>query len=85
MNNVRERYGEQLHYAELPMEALTDADALVIVTEWAEFRHPDLEEMAKRMRERVLFDGRNLYRPAEVQAAGFTYYCVGKVPVRPHV
>jgi UDPglucose 6-dehydrogenase len=84
MNNVRERYGEQLDYAELPMEALTDADALVIVTEWAEFRHPDLEEMAKLMRGRVLFDGRNLYRPADVQAAGFTYYCVGKVPVRPH-
>jgi UDPglucose 6-dehydrogenase len=84
MNNIRERYGDQLLYADLPMEALAHADALVIVTEWAEFRHPDLDEMAKLMRGQVIFDGRNLYRPTEVQAAGFTYYCVGKVPARPH-
>ena len=82
MNNIRERYGDRLVYTDRPMDALADADALVIVTEWAEFRHPDLDEMAKLMRGQVIFDGRNLYRPAEVQAAGFTYYCVGKVPAR---
>jgi UDPglucose 6-dehydrogenase len=81
MTNIRERYGDQLQYADLPMKALVNADALIIVTEWAEFRHPDFEEMATIMRGRVIFDGRNLYRPTEVKAAGFAYYCVGKVPV----
>src|SRR5688572_1018160 len=80
MTNIRERYGDQLQYADLPMKALVNADALIIVTEWAEFRHPDFEEMATIMRGRVIFDGRNLYRPTEVKAAGFAYYCVGKVP-----
>ena len=64
-----------------PLEALDGADALAIVTEWAEFRHPDFAEMARRMKGRVIFDGRNLYPPAAVQAAGFAYHCIGKTPV----
>jgi UDPglucose 6-dehydrogenase len=81
LDNVRRIYGEKLRYSERPMEALDDADALAIVTEWAEFRHPDFEEMAKRMKSRAIFDGRNLYDPAVMRTAGFTYHCIGKAAV----
>jgi UDPglucose 6-dehydrogenase len=63
------------------MDALDGADALAIVTEWAEFRHPDFEEMGRRMKSRTIFDGRNLYDPAMMRAAGFTYHCIGKAAV----
>ena len=81
MDNVRRIYGEKLEYTELPIDALEGADALAIVTEWTEFRHPDFDEMAQRMKGRAIFDGRNLYDPAAVKAAGFTYHCIGKAPV----
>ena len=79
MENVRRLYGDKLEYAGLPLETLAGADALAIVTEWPEFRHPDFEEMAQAMKGRVIFDGRNLYQPEDVAAAGFTYHCIGKV------
>ena len=78
MENVGRIYGERLEYAARPIETLEDADALAIVTEWTEFRHPDFEDMARVMKGRVIFDGRNLYSPAAVAAAGFTYHCIGK-------
>jgi UDPglucose 6-dehydrogenase len=81
MDNVRRIYGEKLEYAELPIDALEAADALAIVTEWTEFRHPDFDEMARRMKGRAIFDGRNLYNPATVAAAGFAYHCIGKATV----
>jgi UDPglucose 6-dehydrogenase len=81
LENVRRLYGDKLHYCDKPMDALDGADALAIVTEWAEFRHPDFEEMAKRMKARTIFDGRNLYDPAAMRAAGFTYHCIGKAAV----
>jgi UDPglucose 6-dehydrogenase len=83
MENVRRLYGDKLQYCDLPLAALEGADALAIVTEWGEFRTPDFNEMARRMKGRVIFDGRNLYDPAAVSAAGFTYYCIGKAPVKP--
>ncbi|HEV3417364.1 MAG TPA: UDP-glucose/GDP-mannose dehydrogenase family protein [Pirellulales bacterium] len=83
MDNVRRLYGDKLQYAALPLDALAGADALAIVTEWGEFRHPDFDEMAQRMKGRAIFDGRNLYDPAAVRAAGFTYHCIGKAPVTP--
>ncbi len=83
MENVRRQYGEKLQYAALPMDALEGADALAILTEWGEFRHPDFEEMARRMKSPVVFDGRNLYNPAEIRGAGFTYHCIGKAAVGP--
>jgi UDPglucose 6-dehydrogenase len=82
MGNVRRHYGnrhgDKLQYAPLPLDALDGADALAIVTEWPEFRHPDFDELARRMKGRVIFDGRNLFSPAAVAAAGFTYHCIGK-------
>ena len=63
--------------------ALDGADALIICTEWAEFRAPDFDEIRRRLRNAVIFDGRNLYRPEQVGAAGLAYHSVGRASVRP--
>ena len=78
MDNVRRDYGDRLTYADNPMDALDGADALTILTEWGEFRHPDMAQMRQRMAAPVIFDGRNLYEPAHMKAAGFTYYSIGR-------
>ncbi|HEY1601254.1 MAG TPA: UDP-glucose/GDP-mannose dehydrogenase family protein [Pirellulales bacterium] len=83
MENVRHEYGDRLTYAEHPYDALDGADALAIVTEWKQFLRPDFDEMRRRMKSPVIFDGRNLYEPAQMKAAGFTYHCIGRVPVSP--
>lgn len=59
-------------------DALDGADALVILTDWQEFRNPDFEIIAKRLRKPVIFDGRNLYEPEVVRKAGFEYYSIGR-------
>ncbi len=59
-------------------QALYDADALVLVTEWGEFRNPDFDDVRARMRQPVIFDGRNIYDPARLRAMGFTYYSIGR-------
>jgi UDPglucose 6-dehydrogenase len=58
--------------------ALQGADALVICTEWQQFRVPDFAQMARRMRSKVIVDGRNLYQPHKLQADGWTYLSVGR-------
>jgi len=78
MGNVRELYGDKLVYCDRPYEALRGADGLVIVTEWAEFRHPDFDQMKAILRGPVVFDGRNLYEPRAMEAAGFVYYAMGR-------
>lgn len=83
MENVERHYGDQLTYAGTQMEALKEADALAINTEWSQFRQPDFETMQERMNGRVIFDGRNLYSPDDMQQQGFTYYSVGRSTVQP--
>ncbi len=78
IENVRALYGGRLHYAQLPFDALHDADALAIVTEWGEFRNPDFDEIKRLMRAPVIFDGRNLYSPDEMHSQGFTYHSIGR-------
>ena len=78
MENVRAIHGDRLSYAAGPMEALDGADCLAIVTEWGDFRRPDFDEMARRMRAPTIFDGRNLYPPAEMRARGFAYHSIGR-------
>jgi UDPglucose 6-dehydrogenase len=79
MANVRSAYGDRLAYCDRPYGALEGADGLVIVTEWQEFRNPDFEVMRRLLRERVIFDGRNLYEPKALAAHGFTYYGIGRL------
>ena len=77
LENVRQRYGEQLTYFKQMYDALDGSDALAIVTEWNEFRAPDFEVMRQRMRAPVIFDGRNLYEPRRMQELGFLYSGIG--------
>jgi UDPglucose 6-dehydrogenase len=81
MENVRAMYGDRLTYAAGGLEALDGADCLAIVTEWGDFRRPDFDAMASRMKAKVIFDGRNLYAPQEMRARGFAYHAIGKAAV----
>lgn len=81
MPETRRKLGDTIGYARSAYEALDGADMLVLVTEWHEFRNPDLEQVLRRMRNRVVFDGRNIFDPSEMAAAGIEYHCIG----RPHV
>jgi UDPglucose 6-dehydrogenase len=78
VHEARRVIGDKVTYASRPMEAVKDADALVVVTEWNEFRSPDFDQIAAAMRQRVLFDGRNIWNPADVRALGFEYRCIGR-------
>jgi UDPglucose 6-dehydrogenase len=78
MAHVRAIHGDRLTYAAGAMEALDGADCLAIVTEWGDFRHPDFDEMARRLRSPTIFDGRNLYLPAEMRSRGFVYHSIGR-------
>jgi UDPglucose 6-dehydrogenase len=62
-------------------DALQNADALVIFTDWQEFRNPDFELVAKKLKKALIYDGRNLYDPKMVRTAGFEYYSIGRPPV----
>ncbi|MGA2058858.1 MAG: UDP-glucose/GDP-mannose dehydrogenase family protein [Thermoguttaceae bacterium] len=83
MDNVRQAYGEKLVYCDRRDDALIGADALAIMTEWKQFVHPDFEEMGKLMRQKVIFDGRNIYNPQRMREAGYTYYSIGRPSVTP--
>ena len=78
MTVARTIFGSKISYAENSYAALTGADALVIVTEWNEFREPDFARMRKLMRTPAIFDGRNLYKPEQIRAHGFTYASIGR-------
>ena len=76
---VKDRRGADVGlYCDRPYGALEQADGLAIVTEWNEFRHPDFEIMRRLLAQPVIFDGRNLYEPAQMKALGFAYYCIGR-------
>ncbi|MGQ9769219.1 MAG: UDP-glucose dehydrogenase family protein [Thermogutta sp.] len=83
MDNVRRIYASRLFYSPQRDETLDGADALAILTEWRQFVHPDFEEMKRRLRRPVVFDGRNIYNPYRMRDLGFTYYSIGRPPVRP--
>jgi UDPglucose 6-dehydrogenase len=76
--NFKAQVGDAIELADEPYAAATGADALVLVTEWHELRHPDLPRLKAAMRTPVLFDGRNVWSPTETRAAGFGYYGIGR-------
>jgi UDPglucose 6-dehydrogenase len=80
MHETQRVFGDdsRLQYAESPMGALTDAEALLIVTEWKEFRSPDFEAIKATLKSPVIFDGRNLYDPKFVRASGIEYFAIGR-------
>ena len=80
MHETQRIFGDEprLAYAENPMDALLDVDALVIVTEWKEFRSPDFDAIKAKLKTPVLFDGRNLYDPQLVRDSGLEYNPIGR-------
>lgn len=82
MNNVKKEVGKKVKYASNMYEALEGADALMIMTEWPEFRTPDFSKMKDKLKNKVIFDGRNLYDLHEIKAQGFEYYSIGRETVK---
>lgn len=78
MKEARRRFGDSVYYARDMYDALLDADALLLVTEWKEFRLPAWGVIKKTMNQVVIFDGRNIYDSQELTEMGITYHCIGK-------
>jgi UDPglucose 6-dehydrogenase len=83
LENARRIFGDRISYHRTNYDALTGADALIILTEWNEFRHPNFQRIKAQLKQPVIFDGRNLYDPALMLALEFTYYSIGRRPVSP--
>jgi len=78
MNNVRKLLGDKVELAPGQYDTIRGCDALVVATEWSEFRTPDFEKMSSYMKHKVIFDGRNVYDPARMKDLGFYYESVGR-------
>lgn len=78
MENVKKMYGNNIQFAQNAYDVLQDADALVIVTEWSVFRSPDFEILKSRMKQHIIFDGRNVFDLQEMQTQGFYYESIGR-------
>jgi UDPglucose 6-dehydrogenase len=78
MNEAKRRFGDSIAFAENSYAAVAGADALAIVTEWNEYRHPDLKRVKEALRRPIVVDGRNLYDPARMRQLGFTYLSIGR-------
>ncbi|ASB50815.1 UDP-glucose dehydrogenase family protein [Alkalitalea saponilacus] len=75
-------FGDEITYGKDPYDVLIEADALLLVTEWPEFRMPNFKVMEKLMKNKVIFDGRNIYDPQEINENGFDYYGIGRKSIR---
>jgi len=78
MENVKGVIGDAVSYTANEYDALKDADALLICTEWGIFRNPDFDKMATLLKDKVVFDGRNLFDVEEMNARGYSYYSIGR-------
>ena len=78
IEEARHILGDEITYADSGMAAVAGADALILVTEWSEFRNPQWQKVADALKEPVVFDGRNIYDPAQVREAGLEYAGIGR-------
>lgn len=78
MEECHRKIGDRIAYATNMYEALKDADAMVVVTEWQEFKVPKFTYIEKALKEKVIFDGRNIYSPGQMKEFGYTYYGIGR-------
>jgi UDPglucose 6-dehydrogenase len=78
MKNVKAVFGDKIKYGKDQYEVLEDADFLIIATEWSVFRTPDFERVMKMMKNKIIFDGRNLYDLKQMKQLGFSYYSIGR-------
>lgn len=82
MGNVRKIYGDKIKYADDPYAALQNADGLIIATEWALFRTPDFDKVSAGLKNKVIFDGRNLYGLDQMKKLGYYYCSIGREVVK---
>ena len=78
MHETQRKIGDAIEYAESNYGALEGADALVVVTDWNEYRHPDFAKIKSTLKQPIVVDGRNLYDPQKMRALGFTYLSIGR-------
>jgi UDPglucose 6-dehydrogenase len=78
VDNARKVLGNKIEYCATALEAVAEADCLVLITEWDEFRNPDFEKIKKAMKQPNLLDGRNIYDPKRIQQLGFNYLSMGR-------
>jgi UDPglucose 6-dehydrogenase len=81
IENAKIIFEDRIEYGNTPYECLEGADALVVFTEWNEFRNPDLQKIKDLMAQKIIFDGRNIYDPVKIKDAGFEYYCIGRAKI----
>ena len=80
--NVRKILGDKIQYASDMYSALENADALLIATEWSEFKNPNFQLMAEKMHNKAIFDGRNMFSMEQVEGTGFFYKSIGRKTIR---
>ena len=78
LRTARQIFGDRIGLCNKSYDAIADADALAVVTEWNEFREPDFSKVHQLLKTPVIFDGRNIYSPEQMRAHGFTYYSIGR-------
>lgn len=78
LENTKIKFGNSIEYCTNMYDAIHGADALIIATEWNEFRNPDMDRIAQLLKNKIIFDGRNLFEPNEMAKSGFEYYCIGR-------
>lgn len=83
MSNVKKLIGEKINYAANEYDALKDADALLIATEWSVFRTPEFDRVNKLLKNKIIFDGRNLYEPSKMKELGYYYNSMGREVITP--
>ena len=83
IETTRAELGDTIEMFEDGYEALRGADALVVFTDWPEFRTPDFDMIRERLVQPVIFDGRNMYDPRQLAKRGFTYHCIGRPTALP--
>jgi UDPglucose 6-dehydrogenase len=81
MNNVKQLTGDKIEFATSQYDALKDADALIIATEWSEFRTPEFDKISSLLKNKVIFDGRNVFDTEQMKQLGFHYESVGRLPI----
>lgn len=82
MNEAKHILGDKIEYATSQYEATKNADALIVITEWTEFRILNYAELEKTMNQKVIFDGRNIYEPEELKEQGYVYFSIGRKPMK---
>ena len=78
MEECQRKIGDRIQYASHMYDALQEADAMIVVTEWQEFKVPKFTYIEKALKEKVIFDGRNIYSPEQMEEFGYTYYGIGR-------